>query len=440
MNKPIKNMVLMMGASLGWLLLPAQESLTLSQAIETGLQNNFEIIIRKNDVQIAENNNTLGNAGFLPSVNLTATQNNNISNTHQEAATGSIKDITGATSRNLNAGVQLSWTLFDGFSMFVNKNSLSLLERMSETEARITVENTVSAIIMGYYGIVQQQKLIRVLEDAAALSRERKAIMEAKVSLGAGSELMLLQSTVDLNVDSINLLREMSILEQSRADFNSLLARDPVIAFTLADSILLEETLSFDKLLESARDQNTALQLARYNLDLQTLNLKNTQSQRYPRLNLNAAYSYSQLNSQTGFLEYNRSIGPSFGLSLAYPLFDGFNVNRTIKNARIEMSTGETLLKSVDLDVRNEVYKLYTGYTSNLKIVEIELVNQEVARRNVEVAFEKYRLGSLNDIELRETQKKHIDAQYQLLLSQFLAKRAEVELLRISGRLQEMLD
>jgi outer membrane protein TolC len=336
----------------------------------------------------------------------------------------------------LNTGVQLNWTLFDGFSMFVNKNSLGVLERMGETEARLTLENTVSAIILNYYGIVQQQKLVQVLEDAAALSRERKAIMEARMSLGAGSELTVLQSTVDLNADSISLLREMSALQQSRADFNRLLARDPQTDFILTDSIVLGDPLDYESLLQNARSQNTELQLARYSLDLDQLNLKNLQSQRYPTLNFNAAYNYNLLTSETGFASYNRSFGPSFGFSLTYPLFDGFNVNRSIKNARIEMNSGEMMLKSADLGVRSEMYKLYTAYETNLKIVEIELVNQKVAERNVEVAFEKYRLGTMNDIELRETQKKYIDAQYELLVSQFLAKRAEIELLRSSGQLE----
>ncbi|MFO7615230.1 MAG: TolC family protein [Bacteroidales bacterium] len=439
MNRSIKAILIIWGASHCWLTLPAQELLTLSQAIATGLENNFDIIIRKNDALIAENDNAPGNAGFLPTLNLSAAQGTNISNTYQERATGSVIDIKGATNRTLNAGLQLNWTLFDGFSMFVNKNSLGVLERMSETEARLTIESTVSSIILAYYGIVQQQKLIRVLEDAVALSMDRKFIMESKLSLGSGSELMLLQSTVDLNADSVNLLREMANLERFRADFNRLLSLDPEIRFVPADSLIPGEMLSYKDLLERAKNQNTGLQLARYSLDLDNLYLKNLQSQRYPRLNLNASYGYNQLNSQTGFLEYNRSYGPSFGLSLSYALFDGFNVNRNIKNARIEISSGETMLRSADLGLHNEIYKLFVDYETNRNMVEIEEVNQGVAKRNVDVAYEKYRLGAFSDIELRETQKKYIDAQYQLLLSQYQVKRAEIELLRLSGGMERFL-
>jgi outer membrane protein TolC len=391
--------------------LAGQQILTLQDAIRIGLENNYSLVI----------------------------QNNAITTTHQETFSGSVKDISGAKNHTFNTGIQLTWTIFDGFSMFVSKDLLNILEEMGETELRLAVENLLSLIILNYYGIIQQQKLILVLEDAAALSLERKKIMEAKISLGAGSELMLLQSTVDLNTDSINLIREKASVQHTMADLNRLLARDPETRFLASDSIVLSEALTYDSLRMKALQQNNAILLARKNVSLNTLALKDTKSQRYPQLNFNAGYNYNQLNSQTGFLEYNRSLGPSFGLSLSYPLFDGFNLNREVKNARIELNTMEYYLKDTDLGIQTDLFKLYIDYLTNLRIANIETLNQEVARENVDVAFEKYRLGSINDIELRETQKKYIDAQYQLLLSQFQAKKAEIELLKISGELERVL-
>lgn len=438
-NSMSRKLILLLVVLCSWVPLQGQEMITLSDAVRIGLENNYSIIIQKNDAQISSNNNTIGNAGFLPSLNLSATQNNTITNTVQETFVSGSKEISGANNRTFNAGLQLTWTLFDGFSMFASKNMLNLLEEMGETEARIAIENTLSSIILNYYGIIQQQKLIQVLEDAAALSLERKNIMEAKISFGAGSELQLLQSTVDLNADSINLISEMAAMQNTMADLNRLLARNPEIRFIPSDSISLDNTLYYDSLLMKTREQNNTLLIARNNIDLNTFALKDVQSQRYPRLNLNAGYNYNQLNSETGYLKYNQSNGPSFGLSLTYPLFDGFNITREIRNARVELNTMENFLKDTDLNLHTDIYKIYNDYVTNLRIISIELVNQEVARENVEVAFEKYRLGSINDIELRETQKKYIDAQYQLLLSQFQAKKAEIELLRISGELYRVL-
>ena len=423
----------------GMKFLSGQDNLTLTDAIMLGLENNYSIVISKNNAQIAGNNNTIGNAGFLPEINLNAGKNLTITNTKQETFSTGVREIDNAQNRSMNAGVQLTWTLFDGLSMFAGKNMLRVLEEMGETDARIEIENTVSEIILNYYGIIQQQKLVQVLQDAAELSLERKKIMAAKISFGAGSELQLLQSTVDLNTDSINLINEIATMEKTKADLNRLLARNPEISFIPVDSIALDHKLSYDSLLSRTKKQNNALLNARNNVLLNKYAVTDARSQRYPILNLNAAYNYNQLNSETGYLKYNRSMGPTLGLSLSYPLFDGFNINREIKNAKVELNTMENYLKDTDLGLHTELYKLYNDYVTNLRIVEIELINQEVARENVKVAFEKYRLGLINDIELRETQKKFIDAQYQLLLSQFQAKKAEIELLRISGELGKVL-
>ncbi len=419
----------------GWIHLSSQDTLTLLKAIETGLENNYSIIIQKNTAEIASNNNTIGNAGFLPDVALTGTQNNTFTNTHQDMFNGTTKDVSGAKNKSFNAGAELNWTVFDGFSMFVNKNMLNVLEQMGETDSRLVIENTVSSIILNYYGIIQQEKMIQVLRDAADLSLQRKKIAEAKESLGAGSRLELLQATVDLNADSTNLIQEVAAVMSTKADLNLLLAREPEIPFIAIDTISLTHPLSYDSLLEQARTQNTNLLLARSNMDLSTLALKDARSQRYPILDLQAGYNYSQLNSQTGFLHYNQSYGPSYGFTLSYPIFDGFNVNRTIRNAKVEINSSEKSYLLTELDIQANLFKLFIDYTANLQIVKLQMINKDVARENVDVAFEKYRLGAISDIDLRETQRKFIDAQYQLILSQFRAKKSEIELLRISGEL-----
>jgi outer membrane protein len=354
----------------------AQETMTLFQAIQTGLENNYSIIIVKNNANIAKNNNTIGNAGFLPDVGISAAQNNTVANTHQKKYDGTTNNISNAKNSTLNAGAQLTWTLFDGFSMFITKNMLGVLEDMGETQARAAIDSALSTIILNYYGIVQQQKMIQVLTDAVNLSMERKKIAEAKISLGSGSHLDLLQSTVDLNADSTNLIRALSDVLSTKADLNRLLARPPETPFEVTDTINLSFRITYDSLLAKAKDQNTDLLLARNNMDLSLLALKDTRSQRYPRLNFQAGYNYSRLNSQTGFLEYNRSYGPSYGLTATYTIFNGFNVNRSIRNAKISLNSSETQVKETDLDVNTNLFKLYLDYISNMQVVKLQLQNQ----------------------------------------------------------------
>ena len=413
--------------------------MTLPQAIETGLKNNLSIMLQKNAAQIAKNNNTLGNAGFLPSVALTGVQTSTISTTHQQQFSGVTKDVSNAQSNSFNAGAQLNWTLFDGMNMFVSKKMLGTMEDLGENGTRIVVEGIVSDIILTYYGIVQLGKLVQVAQDAVDLSMQRKRIAMAKLSLGSGSQLMLLQSTVDLNADSTSLIRQINSLANTKADFNRLLARDVTTPLIIQDTILLNTPFQYDSLLHKALIQNSALISARLNQEIARLGVKEAQSDLYPRLGFNANYSYTLQNSATGFLQFNRSYGPSFGFNLSYNIFNGFNVTREIKNAKIYLNSGEIEVKDNEQEIHLSLLKLYNDYRSNLEIVRMQLTNVDVAKENVNVAFEKYKLGSINDIELREIQQKLIDAEYQLILSTFDAKQAEIGLYRLSGQLLTLM-
>ena len=50
----------------------ALEILTLEDAVNIGLKNNYAIQLSKNELQISKENNTYGNSDMLPSINLNA--------------------------------------------------------------------------------------------------------------------------------------------------------------------------------------------------------------------------------------------------------------------------------------------------------------------------------------------------------------------------------
>ena len=206
--------------------------------------------------------------------------------THQEAASGVTKDVTNAPSTSNNAGILLDWTLFDGLNMFVSKKMFSTLESLGENGTRIVMEQTVSDVMFAYFGIIQLKKMVLVLQDAVDLSMQRKRIAEAKLSLGAGSNLMLLQSTVDLNADSTALIQQITSLKNTKADFNRILARDPAVSFDIMDSIRLIRILHYDSLLIRSLSQNTEIIAARLDQYLSSLCIRDAQSDRYPTLSL----------------------------------------------------------------------------------------------------------------------------------------------------------
>jgi outer membrane protein TolC len=399
------------------------------------LENNWGITLAENELRISEVNNSLGNAGFLPSLDVSATRSRNVNNTYQQYFDGRIREGDNAVSNSINTGIQLTWTIFDGFNMFIQKKKLDELESMGSTQLRSVIENTIAQVILAYYDIAVQDRLAEVYFEAVQLSSERKRFARAMIDIGSGSELSYLQSAVDLNTDSAIYMQQLVILANSKAELNRLLCRDLMTKFEVSSEIPLNYNLLYEELWNLIREQNPDLIRARSNLLITSLDTKSTKSFLYPRINVNTGYSFNRSESEVGFMLLNRNLGFQMGISLTYNLFDGFNTRNDIKVAKIREESAHAEFNQTELDIKSELLRIYNDYLTNLQLVKFESDNLSLASRNLEVAMEKYRIGAINDIDLRETQQKLMDAETRYLLSQYRSKIAETELLRLSGQL-----
>lgn len=416
----------------------AQEQLTLQKAIEIGLQNNFSISIQKNSAEISKNNNTLGNAGFLPDVSASVSQNNTINNSTQEFYSGDIRERNNAQSHNLNAGINVEIPLFDGLKMFINREQLKIFKSIGQFQLEEEINNTVSEIINRYFAVVQLNRWIDAEHKTLNLSRERKAIAEAKMKIGSGSKLSLFQATVDLNTDSAALIAQLSELAIAKSGLNILLSRDPETDFTPIDELTFLQNLTFGKLYENLQSQNPGLMLLRRKTEIAALDIKTVKSEWMPTIGAVGGYSYSKLNSQTGLLKSSRTYGPSYGITASINLFNGLNSQRKLKNARLNYESQEYVLSDAELSAKNNLYNSWIRFSSNLSLVDLENSNVEIARQNLGFALEMYRLGTISDIELRDIQLKLTNSETRLITARYLTKIAETELLRLSGLLLKM--
>jgi len=413
----------------------AQEKLTLDAAIAEGLQNNYNIVIAKGAADIASNNNTLGNAGFLPTIDIQAGINEASNNTRLVFFDGREQEAKGAASDAINASAMFNWTLFDGTRMFIAKNKLAELEVQGEMEMRMIIENTVADIIVQYYTIAQLEKFVQVIEKALKLSEDRMLIAGQRLNLGSGSELALLQSKVDRNADQSNLLQQRAALVRAKANLNQLLARQPDLEFEVETEISFDTNLSYADLLGKLDYQNPQLLAARASLRVAEQEVKEFKSAHSPRLDFFTNYNYGRSQNEVGILQSNRSVGIIYGLTASFNIFNGFNTSRAVKNSKIQMLMSQAELDIQQQSMRTELYTSYADYTANAQLANLEAENLSVAQQNVDVALESYRLGGISDFELRETQLKLMDAESRLLMSQFSAKAAEVELFRLTGSL-----
>jgi outer membrane protein TolC len=414
-----------------------QNILKLKDAIEIALNNNFSISIAENSAKISKISNSAGNAGMLPKVDLTGTRSIAINNSHAEYFDGRVRDVPSAQTNIQNAGIQLSWTIFDGLNMFIQREKLNEMEQLSNTQLRAVVENTVSLVSRVYYDLAVQQKILDLYQEALKISSQRRQFAKARLNLGSGSELAYLQATVDMNADSANFMKQQLVLHNTVSDLNLMLCRDLKTSIIVENEIPVPENLIYDDLWDKVQEQSTELQEARIAVALAKLTIREIKSVRMPRLTVNSAYSYSKSLTDVGTFTSNRNLGYSAGVTLNYNLFNGLTTNQKLKIAQIREESAIQNINLQKLNLEAGLQQVYNDFQTNHKLVQFENENIKFARLNWEIAQQKYNIGVLNDVELRETQKKLLDAENRMLQAMYRCKSAEIEILRISGQLTE---
>lgn len=425
----------------------AQEVYDLSRCVVTGLEQNFAVKIVRNQEAIAENNYSRGTAGFLPVVTTTNRFGGNIATTTQNMNDGSQNISDGVHNTTGSAGITVDMPLFRGFNIQTTYQKLNELKKIGGLNTQMSMENLVAQIVAEYYFHIQQLNHYNNMEYAVSLSRERVRIDEHRYLLGASSKLELLQSIVYLNADSSRLARQNEAILESEIRLKKLMAlknlEDDI--FLLDSSIVFNPDLLFNELFESTLDFNTSLQIAKKNQVISELDYKLITSRSYPYLNFSSGYNYNYRGYGTGTIsdygalainnQQTRTL--NYGVTVGMDLFNGFNQRREKTNALIEVENRSFRYQEIEQDIKAELLTIYYAYENNLRLVQMEEQNLDVARENLEIALERYRLGALSGLELREVQKSLLDAEERLISVKYQTKLAEISLLQIAGKIME---
>ena len=420
----------------------AQEVYDLKRCLETALERNYNIRMVRNEQQIATNNATAGNAGLLPTLDLSAGYSGTLNNTHQEYTDGTTNRNNNILNQGANLGLNLRWTIFDGFSMQTNYKRLKEFEAMGEINTRLTVENLLADITAEYYNYVRQNIRLAHLKSAVALSKERVRIVETRYITGSDSRLDLLQAQVDFNADSSGLTRQYETLYISKVNLNRLMAVDDVAQnIEVTDSLIRPNPFLQEEMLwTSTLQSNARLLLAEKNQTISELDYKNLQSRNYPYLRLNGGYGYTVNMYGSSSMKQQDNLGLNYGFTLGYTIFDGRNRQREQRNARIAIQNRQLLTEQLEQSLKADWLNMWMAYRNNLSLLALEEQNLEAAKENYEMAIERYKLDELAGFQLREAQNSLLGAEERLLQVQFNTKLCEISLLQISGQIGSYLD
>ncbi len=420
----------------------AQQHYTLKSCLEIGLEKNYSLRIVRNEEQISKNNATIANAGYLPTLDLSAGFSGNINDTETETrSTGEKAKTTGVFDKTLNAGLNLNWTLFDGFKIQANYARLKELEQQGETLTRIAIEDFIANLTAEYYNYIQQQIRLKNFHYAMSLSKERLRIVEERYIVGNFSRLDLQQARVDYNADRAQYMKQQESVKTSLIRLNELMANEDMTeSVTVNDSIIdLNTLLTFDELWQSTLKSNASLLKSEQNKKLASLEMKAVKSRNYPYLKLNAGYGYTLNKYEISSTSRRDNLGFNFGVTMGFNLFDG-NRRREIKNARIAIENANLQQDDMRQSLRADLSNLWQAYQNNLEMLKLERENLIAAVENHEIASERYMLGNLSGIEMREAQKSLLDAEERILASEYDTKMCEISLLQLSGKITQYLE
>jgi len=413
----------------------AQDLLTVRDAVGIALENNYAIRLTKNVQRAAKENNTYGNAGFLPTVTGNLTQSNSVQNSNQIQNNGEERSLDNARNNSLNYGVNIGWTVFDGFGMFARMERLRELEKQGELEMKRAVLTTIGDVITMYYTILEQQNMLSALDSSIHISTERLRTAQNRFSIGKAAKLEVLNVQVNLNEDVSARLRQAETVKNLKTSLNSLLARELDIDFMVDTLVNIDGALVYTDLLDKANQFNPDLQLIVLNKRLAELDLKNVKAGRYPIVRLNTGYNFSRSESSLGFVAQSNARGLNYGITASVNIFDGFNQRRNERIAKIQVDNAGLLIEQQRLLVNTNLKTAYETYLTNLELVKLEEKNEDIARQNLTITLAKYTIGSISSVEFRDAQENFIAAISRFNTAQLQAKLSEIQLKELIGQI-----
>ncbi len=417
----------------------SQQKLTVEEAVAAAIENNYDIQLLRNDSVVAALNNSYANAALLPRLNATTGLIFNNNNTRQRLADGSERKQGGIRSNNIAASVNLNWTIFDGLKMFATRDKLAEFVTLGELNIKNQLVNTVSDVIKTYYSIVRQKQQLIAIEEQMSLNDERVNQAQKKLSVGLGAKPELLQAKVDLNAQLAARLKQQTLIDQLKEQLNLLMVMARETRYEVEDSIPFRNDLVVTDILMAAEQNSPELLVAKQNIKIAQLTLRERRAERFPTVSFNSAYNFSKTENQLVVNNFtpllNRNLGFNYGLSATIPIFNNFTVKRQIKAAQLDIDYQNTLYNYQKWRMDIGISNAYKDYELQKKTLRLEQENILLAKENVYIASERLRLGVTTYLELRETQKSLEDAYNRLIAARFDTKVAETELLRLKGEL-----
>lgn len=417
----------------------AQDSiLTPQAAVKYAIENNFGVIISKNNIEIGSINNNWANAGAVPVISATANKVVGVNNLQQHLSNGTVTKKNGNTTQNFNAGIEVDWQIFDGFKMFATKKRLEELERNGEYSFRKNLNETVYNVITSYYNIVTLEAQLKATEEQISLYTDRYNLAERRFEIGTGAKYEVLEAQVDLNEQRSGLLSLENSIALAKSSLNNLMGKQPDTGYNVIDTIKFESLPTFSEVKEKIENQNPDILLANSDLAILMQTKKEVNAARLPSVVLSGFYNFARNKNGAGFTLLNQTYGPSGSVGVSIPLFNGGLVKKQLAVTDIQIKNQQLTIDQTRNNLQTVLNNDYINYQNALKAIELEKNNLKLASENIFIATERYRKLNITSVELRQIQISYNAVKNRLYDALYQAKIAEAEIALLTGEIENL--
>lgn len=416
---------------------PAQQVLSLDEAIAFALKKNYDIRIAHSNVEVARLNNSAGNAGMLPKIALNGSANYGVSDqTQKSSITGSVTH-SGVTSSGYGANVELTWKLFDGGKMFVTKRKLNEIEALGELKFREQVMETVFDVVVAYYDIIRQIQQLKAINEAIDYTAQRVKISETAFTSGSRSKSDFLQAKIDLNVYTENAITQAVKIASAKRLLIAVLGKNAGDSITVSDTIPLVYRPNRAEMEANLFAKNPTILQLQKQLQVSRLITKESSRAMMPELNFRAGYYLSNSDNSTAQFLINRSMGPQVAGTLSLPLYSGGDIRRKINLSKIEEQTAQIDLENAKLQLSVELQNALNDFESQQRLVEIETENNSLTKENLNISLQRLNFGQTTSLEVHQAQESLVQSSTRLTNLQYNQKIAEARLKQLLAGFEE---
>ncbi len=402
-----------------------QQALSLSDAIAKALENNYSIKISNSQQRVAEVQNSWGAAGRYPYISLEFEDDNRLY----------LNEDENYVSNSLYPGAYVSWTLFEGFAVRINKQRFEELEKLSRQNTAIMVEGTVQSVILAYYNVLLQKEELKVYQEVMSLSEDRYEQAKVKKELGAAVSYDVLQSQNAYLTDRSTYLIQQVNYKNALRDLNFLMAEKEMYYELTEDFKAIPVDYSMDDLQNRMNENNKGLQNQYLNQKLLENSVALARSAYAPTLDFSGGVygkttRYDYVNSGES---WDKSATFYGNFTLSYNLFSGGSRRRALQIAKIEEESGEVEIDQMKHELDNSLSNLYEFYLVRKELLKVADENLDAAKLNLRISKDKFESGAINSFNYRDVQNIYLNASQQKLEAIYNFIDTHTSLLRMVG-------